>query len=94
MKSSDDMKILAVVLMIVAILGIVLSAFPNLGARNNFGNRSSFNTTPQNFNGEQQNFNRSAFGFSQIFLYLRVGLWIVVLVIAILLMMEKKKTKG
>jgi hypothetical protein len=92
------MKMYAIVLIIVAILGLVLSVFPNLSTRNAFGDRPNFNNTQRNYNASQQNFNpnqensaASASGFSQISLFIRVGLWIVVLVIAILLMREPKK---
>jgi hypothetical protein len=88
------MKTLAIVLIIVAILGIVISVFPNFGVRNSVGNRQ-FNGTRQ-FNDTQQNFNPNspAFGFSQILSYAHLGLWVIVLIIAALLMREPKKTKS
>jgi 4-amino-4-deoxy-L-arabinose transferase-like glycosyltransferase len=85
--SSVFMKTLAVALIVVALAGIALSAFPNLGTRS-FGTRGNFNNTQIS----QQNPNQS-FGFGGISTLLRIGLWVLVLVIAILLLREPKKKK-
>jgi hypothetical protein len=78
------MKMLVVTLIVISLAGIALSAFPNFGTR--FGMRGNFNSTQQmNQQNPNQNF---GFGISTL---LRIGLWIAVLVIAILLLREPKK---
>jgi hypothetical protein len=80
------MRMLAVALIVVALIGIALSAFPNFGTR--VGMRGNFNNTQIN----QQNPSQT-FGFGGISTLLRIGLWVVVLVIAILVLREPKKKK-
>lgn len=87
-NQSDKMKTLAIILIIVAILGIVLSVFPNFGLRENFSGRQNFNNTQMSNQG-----NNAGFAFSGAFTFLRLGLWIVVLVIGVLLAREPSKKK-
>jgi hypothetical protein len=92
------MKTLAVVLIIVSIVGIALSVFPNLGFRNvvggrSFPNNSQGNTTRQPYNPSSNPTNPQGFGFGMLSTYLRVGLWVVALIIGILMMREPKSAK-
>jgi uncharacterized membrane protein YidH (DUF202 family) len=88
---------LAIILIVVAMAGILISIFPNVGFRNfnqqidtRISNQSRNFGSQQNFNNTRQILNQS-FGFSQIFLIVHIALWIVVLIIAFLLLRKSKK---
>lgn len=83
------MKTLAVILIIVAVLGIVFSVFPT-----GFSGRSSGARNFTNLQNFTQNQSAAGFGFGGILNFVRIGMWIVVLIIAVLLLREPKKAKS
>jgi hypothetical protein len=92
------MKNLVIILAIVAAVGIVLSIFPNLGGlsfgvRTGIGNRQNFNNSFNQQPNPQQAPDTLRFGLASVLNFVRIGLWVIVLIIAILLIAMPKKTK-